>query len=62
MNWIIDNKEWLFSGLGIFLITLIIGIFKKRGSSNSQSLKSGSNSTNVQAKGDVNVEIKNDKR
>lgn len=28
MEWIINNKEWIFSGIGIFFITIIIGIIK----------------------------------
>jgi len=23
MNWLLDNKEWLFSGLGVFIITIL---------------------------------------
>ena len=29
MNWISENKEWLFSGVGVFLIGLLIGNLKK---------------------------------
>lgn len=54
MNWIIENKEWVFSGIGIFIIGLIISIFKIRNSRNSIRMKqkSGSNSTNIQIGGD----------
>lgn len=29
MNWVVENKEWLFSGIGIFVIGLIINHFSK---------------------------------
>ncbi len=31
LDWIIKNKEWLFSGIGVVILTGIIGwIFRKR--------------------------------
>lgn len=60
MQWIIDNKEWLFSGAGIFLMSIIIGLFVKKQSSSKQVQKSGDKSTNYQAGGDINIEKKDD--
>ena len=39
MQWIMDNKEWLFSGAGIFLLTAIIALINKNKSSLKQSQK-----------------------
>jgi hypothetical protein len=47
MDWIIDNKEWIFSGAGIFLIGLILRLIIKKGGSNF-SIKSGNNCNNIQ--------------
>jgi hypothetical protein len=50
LDWIIGNKEWLFSGIAIVLPLAILGWFfgsKK----NKQVQKSGSNSTNIQVSG-----------
>ncbi|SET69401.1 hypothetical protein SAMN05216326_1682 [Nitrosomonas marina] len=55
MSWIIDNKEWIFSGAGIALIANVIR--KKKGRSN-QSIKSGRNTTNIQVGNDLNIENK----
>jgi hypothetical protein len=55
MQWVIDNKEWLFSGVGIFVITLLISIFTRKKSDIKQSQKSGSNSKNYQSAGDINI-------
>lgn len=60
MQWIIDNKEWLFSGAGIFIITIVISIFTSKKRSVKQAQKSGSNSKNYQAAGDINIGNKDD--
>ncbi|BDB71708.1 hypothetical protein Cthiooxydans_41200 [Comamonas thiooxydans] len=59
INWFSNNKEWVFSGFGVTLILLIISLFKK--SKPSQYQKSGNNSTNYQAGGNINIGGKNDK-
>ncbi|MEX0597042.1 MAG: LPXTG cell wall anchor domain-containing protein [Candidatus Paceibacterota bacterium] len=50
MKWIIENKEWLFSGAGVAIIAFLISFFrkKKRNQSTIQKIKSGANSTNTQ--------------
>ena len=30
MQWIVDNKEWFFSGIGVSIIAAIIGTVVKR--------------------------------
>lgn len=61
ITFIIDNKEWLFSGVGIVVITLICRFFfKKRQAAPAQSIQSGDGSTNIQSGGDVSINI--DKR
>jgi len=54
MNWIFHNKEWIFSGIGVFCISLIIAFFQrnKKTKSIKQKQKSGANSTNIQIGGD----------
>ena len=60
INWIITNKEWLFSGIGGAVIVGIISIIlTKRQSSCSQSIRSGKNSTNYQAGRDIRIKTKN---
>ena len=54
MNWIIENKEWLFSGLAISVPLALIGWFISR-SRNKQVQKGGNNSTNIQVGGSLNV-------
>ena len=56
MNWIIENKEWLFSGIGIVLLSLLLKFFLKKRKEKSIKMKqkSGKNSTNIQVGGDYN--------
>lgn len=57
MNWIIENKEWIFSGIGVFILGFIFTIFKKKNKKNrsiKMKQKSGSNSTNIQIGRDYN--------
>ncbi len=56
-----ENKDWIFSGIGIVIVTGIIGIFKskknkkseKKTQENIQIINNGSN--NNQAGRDINV-------
>ena len=60
LAWVIDNKEWLFSGVGIVIFGgLMRLIFKKTFSSSSQCIRSGVNSINIQAGRNLNIGSKN---
>ena len=59
LNWVIKNKEWLFSGAGLVVITWIgRHIFKKTHASTTQTIHSGDRSINVQAGQDVSIGMK----
>lgn len=30
IEWIINNKEWVFSGIGVSILSIIITLFKKK--------------------------------
>jgi hypothetical protein len=47
MNWIIDNKEWFFSGLGTAILMWVLAALFSGKSKNKQIQKSGKNSTNI---------------
>lgn len=60
LDWLIQNKEWLFSGLGVVVLSTVVGfLFKNKG---NQQIKAGDKSTNIQGGRDVKVSIggKND--
>lgn len=59
MEWIMENKEWLFSGLGISVLG-IVGYFLKRNKGkdkSNQTITSGNDSTNIQGGNNVKVKI-----
>ena len=61
MEWIINNKEWLFSGIAIAVpITIISWFFTTK--SNTLKQKSGSNSTNIQVGGNITINESGDKK
>ncbi|MFK4330016.1 hypothetical protein ABH955_000668 [Bacillus sp. RC240] len=58
-DWLNQNKEWFFSGIGVLGISVIGGIlFKKaKDGKRHQSIHSGDNSTNIQGGKNVNVTL-----
>jgi len=60
-EWISNNYTWVFSGIGIFILSGIITFFKRKGNNTiKQKQRSGKNSTNIQAGGNVEFTQKND--
>jgi hypothetical protein len=59
MEWIAENKDWLFSGVAIAIPIAIIGwlISSRR---NKQVQKGGDNSTNIQVGGNLSLGGKKD--
>lgn len=56
-NWILENKEWLFSGIGVLVITLILNfIFRNRNAKQVQ--KGGKNSRNYQSGRNITINEK----
>lgn len=56
IEWIIENKNWLFSGLAVAIPIAIIGwIISRPKNKTVQKQRSGSRSVNIQAGGDVSL-------
>jgi hypothetical protein len=54
MDWIIENRTWLFSGIAIAVPLALIGWYiSSRG--NKQNQKGGKNATNIQVGGDFKI-------
>lgn len=60
MQWILNNKEWIFSGVGVFILSIVLGFVFKNRSALKQNQRSGSNSKNYQAAGDIKIGNNND--
>lgn len=54
MDWIIANKNWLFSGVAIAVPLALLGWFITS-RKNKQVQKGGKNSRNIQVGGDLNI-------
>ncbi|WP_396188411.1 hypothetical protein [Flavobacterium sp.] len=54
INFVIKEKEWIFSGIGVFVLGLFI-YGKTTNLSVKQKQKIRNNSTGIQANGDVNI-------
>lgn len=54
MKWILENKEWLFSGIAIAIPLAIIS-WLTSSRRNKQIQKSGDNSTNIQIGGNFKI-------
>jgi hypothetical protein len=62
LQWLIDNKEWVFSGIGIPICVWIITLIVKKKNApkipvSGQSQTSGNHSTNIQGGNDVTVSM-----
>lgn len=55
MNWIIENIEWIFSGIGVLALTLLMKLFIPSSKKPKLTQKSGSQSINIQAGNNVEV-------
>jgi len=56
LDYLYKNKEWIFSGIGVAMLTMLIAIFRKRITSSKviQKQRSGDNSVNTQIGRDLN--------
>jgi hypothetical protein len=54
MDWLLANKEWFFSGIGVFGLTILFSLFNKRKKERTikQKQYSGADSVNIQVGGD----------
>ena len=59
MNWIVANKEWLFSGIGVTIFVLLAGFFIKKWkkSSNNEYANNNANITTNLINNNVNINV-----
>lgn len=67
IQWFIDNKEWVFSGVGVavatFLLTLILNRKKSSKDKHASNIQiGGDGSNNYQSHGDMIIGSNNDKK
>ena len=57
IDWVIENKEWVFSGFAIAVPLFLLGLLFGKGKK-ALNQKSGNNSINIQANGDIKLKKK----
>jgi len=57
LDWIVANKQWVFSGIGVVALTAFVGFFVKRKRTNGRRQQQSTRgiSTNFQAGKNINV-------
>lgn len=60
MEFIINNKEWIFSGVGLFLISAGVAVFRKKSASSTKSIKTSGHGSPIIIGN--NNQIKNEKK
>ncbi|WP_312478398.1 hypothetical protein [Stutzerimonas nitrititolerans] len=55
--WITQNYEWVFSGVGISVLSAAAWLFKRNRDRTTQKQVGGTNSTNLQAGKHINIVI-----
>lgn len=64
MEWLAENAHWIFSGIGVFVLSFLIGLLLKnrRRKTIVQKQRAGKGSVNVQSAGDINIGVRNDRK
>ena len=58
IGWLIDNKEWIFQGLGVFILGLLVAIFRrKRRSEGGDRIVTHGDFSPGKVEGDYEVEV-----
>lgn len=59
LDWLIMNKEWVFSGIGVLILGAIVRyILKRKSNANiTQNQTSGKSSINIQGARDINLSL-----
>ena len=57
MQWLIESKEWLFSGIGVLLISIIFTFLKRKKDHITQSIKDSDRNVNIQAGDNTNITL-----
>lgn len=57
LQWLLDNKEWVFSGVGVALIVALVAWLRRPVAGTNQRQEGGSGSRNIQAGRDINLNV-----
>ncbi len=57
IDWVVSNKEWIFSGIGVALIGFVYSTIQSKKKANKIVQKGGDNSINNIGDGNTNIKI-----
>lgn len=57
MNWINENKEWLFSGIGVSVLLLLVSTFRKKKSDSIENVGGGISKFSIENSPEIKTEI-----
>lgn len=61
IEWLIENKDWVFSGAGVAIIAWILNVLCEKSHRRvTQKQQSGNDSVNIQAGGNVSILLEKD--
>lgn len=58
IDWITKNYQWIFSGIGVLIVSFLITFLfksKSKGKQSIQKQQSGKNSVNIQSTKDIKI-------
>lgn len=55
IDWLVDNRKWVFSGVGVFVIGLIISIVKRKKNSDGDKITTHGNQSPGKVMGNYNA-------
>ncbi|MFA6192822.1 MAG: hypothetical protein WC665_10795 [Sulfurimonas sp.] len=55
MDWLIENKDWIFSGIGVTILAFVASLFLKNKNKKILKQSSGNKSINIQSGNDINI-------
>ena len=62
IDWIVQNKEWVFSGAGIFVIGLIISMIIRKKNQQGDKITTHGNQSPGKVMGDYNASTHEERR
>ena len=58
-SWIVENRTWVFSGIGVSTILILIGFLRRSTTGIRQKQRGGDHSVNVQSAGPIDLHQNN---
>lgn len=61
-NWLVENRTWVFSGIGVSVMALLVALVRRSKAGINQRQRGGDHSVNVQSAGSIELDRHDTKR